>query len=612
MTPQLEKVFFNYILKNKKFFDIVKPYFFRNSEIQFVYGVIRAYITKAPDTQIPTPRQILDMVSLEDKDRVITKEILKSILQVDLKEYDEKNFIEPKFNAWVLSNRLKTGTVDIIDETRNLDTVSDFHAAIEAANKIRGIVDEMSSLNFVQDEDLGSDFDDPESHVQDTSKFKIKSGFETLDHMLGGGWDVQTLNCIMAETNNGKCTFSDTEITIRDIKSGNKKSDSINRIFEIIEADSLLEGKYDSPLYDKFIEAYYVNDLQVLTPNGWVDIEGIGKTIEFEEWRIFSSGGKELICADKHLLYRCDNIDFSNRKCDLTEIYCENLQLGDLIMTKDGPEMIMEFELTGEKSHMYDLQLSEGSNKQYYTNDILSHNSLWMQNFAVMSANNGYNVLYITLEMSERKVTKRLGAMRLKIPINDYDKMSKDVDFIKKRIKSLSSSEGGDIFDKKVGKIISRFWAAGTATVVDFDNYIQKLKEKKDIKIDLIIVDYITLVAAPKGLGVDNLYTKGKHLAEGLRALGAKYKCPVITGVQVAKDAWNSSDITLESVPESKAIAETADTFFAIIRTEEMKRQNLYRFKLLKQRDGDFLKSQIRISLNPTYLTLENDQFIDQ
>jgi replicative DNA helicase len=442
MTPQLEKVFFNYILKYKKFFDVVKPYFFRNSEIQFVYGVVRNYMLKTSDTAIPTPRQILDMVSLEDKEGLITKDILKSILQVDLKEYDEKNFIEPKFNAWVLSNRLKTGTVDIIDETRNLEGISDFESALEAANKIKGIVDEMSSLNFVQDEDMGADFDDPEQHVQDTSKYKIKSGFETLDHMLGGGWDIQTLNCIMAETNNGK--------------------------------------------------------------------------------------------------------------------------------------------------------------------------SLWMQNFAVKSADSGYNVLYITLEMSERKVMKRLGAMRLRIPINDYDKASKDTEFIKKRIKSLSHAEGGDIFDKKVGKIISRFWAAGTATVSDFDNYIQKLKEKKDVKIDLIIVDYITLVAAPKGLGADNLYTKGKHLAEGLRALGAKYKCPVITGVQVAKDAWNSSDITLESVPESKAIAETADTFFAIIRTEEMKRQNLYRFKLLKQRDGDFLKSQIKLNLNPTYLTLENDQFIDQ
>jgi replicative DNA helicase len=443
MTPQLEKVFFNYILRTKKHFELVKPYFFRNSEIQLVYGILREYMLKHNDAAVPTARQILDMVTMEDKEGVITKDILKSILQVDLKEYDEKNFIEPKFNAWVLSNRLKTGTVDIIDETRNLDNISDFDKAVEAANRIKGIVDEMSSVNFIQDDDMGSDFDEPESHVQDSSKFKVKSGFETLDHMLGGGWDIQTLNVIMAETNNGK--------------------------------------------------------------------------------------------------------------------------------------------------------------------------SLWMQNFAVKSADMGYNVLYISLEMSERKVMKRMGAMRLRIPINDYDNASKDVEMIRKRIQALSNSSGAgsDLFSKKVGKIYAKFWAAGTATVADFDNYIQKLKEKKDIRVDLVIVDYITLVAAVKGSMSDNLYTKGKHLAEGLRGLGAKYKCPVITGVQVAKDAWNSSDITLESVPESKAIAETADTFFAIIRTEEMKRQNLYRFKLLKQRDGDFLKSQVKLNLNSTYLTLENDQFLD-
>jgi hypothetical protein len=42
-----------------------------------------------------------------------------------------------------------------------------------------------------------------------------------------------------------------------------------------------------------------------------------------------------------------------------------------------------------------------------------------------------------------------------------------------------------------------------------------------------------------------------------------------------------------------------------------MKIHNLYRFKLLKQRDGDFLKSQVKLNLNPIYLTLENDVFFD-
>lgn len=441
MTISLEKIFFAYILKNKRYFDIVESTFFKNSEIQFVYNILYLYMIKNTDAEIPSPKQILEMVQLEDKDGLITKEILKSLLTVNLTEYDELNFVLPKLNAWILSNRLKSGTVDIIDETRNLDTINDYEGVMIAANKIRTIVDQMSKTDFVNDDDLGSDFDDAELHVQDSAKYKIQSGFDTIDHMLGGGWDISTLNVVMAETNNGK--------------------------------------------------------------------------------------------------------------------------------------------------------------------------SLWMQNFATKSADKGYNVLYITLEMSERKVMKRLGSMRLKIPINDYDKASKDTDMIKKRIDSLKNLSGSDLFEKKVGKIITKFWAAGTANINDFDNYIQKLRDKRGIKIDILIVDYITLISPMKGIAGDNLYTKGKSLAEGLRAIGAKYKMPVLTGVQVSKDAWNSNDITLEQVPESKAIAETADTFFAIIRTEEMKRNGFYRFKLLKQRDGDFLKSQIKINLNSTYLTLENDVFLD-
>ena len=380
---------------------------------------------------------------------------------------------------------------------------------------------------------------------------------------------------------------------------------------KIIAADSLINGKYDKVLYDKFIEAYEVDDYEVLTPNGWINIEGIGKTIEFEEYKVITFGDKELICADNHILYRCDNLDLINKKCDLSEVFCKDIQLGDFIMTKDGPEMIMELYKTGNSSHMYDLQLSEGSNKQYYTNDILSHNSLWMQNMAVLSANMGYNVLYVTLEMSERKVMKRLGAMRLKIPINDYDEVSKDTEFMQKRINAMkNSSSSGDLFEKKIGKIYTKFWAAGTAGVADFELYLQKVYDVLGIKIDLIIVDYLTLMVPPKNNN-DTLYLKGKNLAEGLRALGSKYKCPVITALQVAKEAWNAANISLESVPESKAIPETSDSFFAIIRTEEMKRQNLYRLKMLKQRDGDFSKSQIRLHLNPTYLTLENDVFID-
>lgn len=443
MTIGIEKIFFGYILQNKKYFPIVEGFYFKNNELQFVYNIIRKYMLQGGNIDVPTPKQILEMVSLEDRDGLITKEILKSMLTVNLGEYDELNFIIPRFNAWILGNKVKAGTVDIIDETRNLEGIVDLEGTMDTVGKIKNIVDNMSNTNFLgEEDDLGSDFDNVESHVQDTAKFKIKSGLNTLDHMLGGGWDVGTLNVLMGETNSGK--------------------------------------------------------------------------------------------------------------------------------------------------------------------------SLWMQNFAVLSANLGYNVLYITLEMSELKVMKRLGSMRLKIPINDYDDVSKDTDFMQKRITAMkNSSSSGDLFEKKIGKIFAKYWAAGTAGTAEFDLFIQKLHDRLGIKIDLVVVDYLTLMVPPKGNNSDTLYLKGKHLAEGLRALGSKYKCPVITALQVAKEAWNSANINLESVPESKAIPETADTFFAIIRNEEMKRQNLYRLKMLKQRDGDFSKSQIRLSLNTTYLTLENDVFVD-
>lgn len=232
MTTQLEKVFFNYILENKKYFELVKPYFFRNSEIQFVYEVIRNYMMCNNPDNIPSPKQILEMVNLEDKENSITKEILKSILKENSKGYDIKNFIEPKFNGWVLSNRLKTGTVDIIDETRKLDDISNFDEAVEAADKIKNIVNEMSSVNFIQDDDLGSDFDDVDSHVQDNSQFKVKCGFDTIDHMLGGGWDVASLSVIMAETCNGKCFLGN----IRVLDSyGLERDMSIENLFNSIK-----------------------------------------------------------------------------------------------------------------------------------------------------------------------------------------------------------------------------------------------------------------------------------------------------------------------------------------------------------------------------------------
>ena len=108
-----------------------------------------------------------------------------------------------------------------------------------------------------------------------------------------------------------------------------------------------------------------------------------------------------------------------------------------------------------------------------------SGKSLWMQNFAIHTANMGYNVLFITLEMSVKKCLKRMGAMRLKIPIDKYDDLSNNVEYIRERINNLHNQSDDMLSEKNLGKIITKFYAAGTATIQDFDRLIQKLWEKK-------------------------------------------------------------------------------------------------------------------------------------
>jgi len=105
----------------------------------------------------------------------------------------------------------------------------------------------------------------------------------------------------------------------------------------------------------------------------------------------------------------------------------------------------------------------------------------------------------------------------------------------------------------------------------------------------------------------NNLYLKGKHLAEGLRYLADKFNIAMVTATQVDRSVWGANDIKLQDVPESKAVAETADTFWAIIRNTEMKKHNKYRLKILKLRDGDHKEETIMFDFHPQFLVIEND-----
>jgi hypothetical protein len=350
---------------------------------------------------------------------------------------------------------------------------------------------------------------------------------------------------------------------------------------------------------DKFIDTIETDEWQVETDTGWSDIKAIGKTIEYDEW-VLKTENNEIVCADTHIVFN-DNTG---------EVYVKDLKIGDKIITKNGVEEIIELYKNGKSSNMFDLQLDD-DNHRFYTNGILSHNSMWLHNIAVNAVVSGKVIVVITLEMASRKVMKRMGAMRLKIDIDQYDELSKDETFIKNKINQVKSMNSGMFHTDKPGKIFVKKYNTSDCSVVDIDNYIHKLQEAKRIKVDMILVDYINIMSVDVSSNDirNNLYMKGKHLAEGLRYIADKYEIVVITATQLDRAVWGANDVKLNDIPESKAIAETADTVWAIIRTPSMKKENKYKLKILKLRDGEHKEEQIRFDFNTKYLTIENDIF---
>jgi hypothetical protein len=210
---------------NKNYFYKVDPSFFKNPEIHMIYDVIHKYMTEHSDAETPKPTQIYDMVSLIDKEKKITRRNFKLLIQTPLKEYDEEKFLKPKIKAWILKEQIKNASDILIDKARELENNElDLEKMEEAAGEIREHINDKTSSNFDDDDSLGSDFDDAESHLQDHSTMRVKSGWSALDTMLGGGFDVKTLNILMGSTNSGKCSFQSL-IYIR-----NKVTNEIDKI----------------------------------------------------------------------------------------------------------------------------------------------------------------------------------------------------------------------------------------------------------------------------------------------------------------------------------------------------------------------------------------------
>ena len=118
--------------------------------------------------------------------------------------------------------------------------------------------------------------------------------------------------------------------------------------------------------------------------------------------------------------------------------------------------------------------------------------SLTLCHFASSYINQGKNVLYISMELAEQEVAKRIDANVLNVSMDDLMLLSKDM--YDKKVEKIKQ--------KSNGKLIVKEYPTAAASTVHFRALLNELNLKKNFVPDVIMVDYLNICASARFSGV--------------------------------------------------------------------------------------------------------------
>ena len=216
----------------------------------------------------------------------------------------------------------------------------------------------------------------------------------------------------------------------------------------------------------------------------------------------------------------------------------------------------------------------------------------WMMvAMAAHAVQQGFNVIYYTLELGEDYVGKRFDCYFTGYSIDEVNNHRSKVEEV---IKELP------------GKLIVKEYAPKSATVTTIKSHIQKC-EDMDFKADMVIIDYVDYLRAPSKKyserkdAIDDIFVAVKGLAKDL-------KIPVLTPSQVnrmgAKDAIIEGDKAAGSYDKLMV----ADFAISLSRQKEDKVNGTGRVHIMKNRYGmDGMTYNALVDTNNGHIDISDD-----
>jgi hypothetical protein len=319
------------------------------------------------------------------------------------------------------------------------------------------------------------------------------------------------------------------------------------------------------------------HDVLISSADGYVPVSAFVDKGEWEEY-VLEIDGKTIRCNESHLFET--SIGWLSSRDILTQ-YEEGYSVS-ILMDSGEYQKLTSISNTGNIIPIVDIQVDH-PNHRYYADGVSSHNtnvgkSLFLCSNAADNIRQGFNVLYITLEMSEEKIGERIDCNLLDVSLDDLYRMRKE-DFTSR----LSS-----IQNKSHGKLVIREFPTGGAHVGHFKSLMDELKQKKNFIPDIVYIDYVNICASLKYSGGSNWnsYTAVKAITEELRGMAVEYNVAIMSATQFNRSGMSNSDAEMTDISESVGLAFTADFVAAIIRSEELDNLGQLMVKQLKSRFG--------------------------
>ena len=205
--------------------------------------------------------------------------------------------------------------------------------------------------------------------------------------------------------------------------------------------------------------------------------------------------------------------------------------------------------------------------------------TLVMNHVAASFLAQGKNVLYITLEMSETEIAKRIDANLLNITMADLMVVSKVM--YKERMDKLQA--------RSKGKLIVKEYPTGGGHAGNFNALINELRLKKSFVPDVVFIDYLNICSSSrlKEDAAAHTYTWIKAIAEEIRGLAVKHNVPIFSATQTTRSGSVNNDPGMTDTSESFGLPATVDLYLSIVQDEQLENDNQYIIKQLKNRYRD-------------------------